>query len=192
MENAKSKVSTEYDGQRRILYEKQCAVCGNAFWVPKHRLTQSTCSSVCRGKSRRNRALVICTNCGQEFERPINKLSGVKHGHHFCSRACKDAAQKLTGSCPDIRPAHYGTAKIPDYRSLVAVEECELCKINETYLLVVHHVDGNRENNKRENLKVLCFNCHARHHLVEKAGAWRYNSSTLTPIEKLQSFGGIV
>lgn len=185
MENAKSKISTEYDGQRRMLYEKMCVVCAQPFWIPKHRYAQSTCSSMCSGKTQRNRASITCTNCKQEFERPVNKLVKAKHGHYFCSRSCKDAAQKLNGSCPDIRPSHFGTAKISDYRNLVSIEKCETCGIEETYLLVVHHIDGNRENNCIENLKVLCYNCHARHHLVEVGGKWRYRTNALTPAEKL-------
>ncbi len=41
--------------------------------------------------------------------------------------------------------------------------ECVQCKISDTRLLVVHHLDHNRTNNKLSNLVWICFNCH---HLV--------------------------
>ncbi|MBI4788965.1 MAG: HNH endonuclease [Chloroflexi bacterium] len=31
-------------------------------------------------------------------------------------------------------------------------------------MLVIHHIDRNRNNNGRENLAILCANCHARIH----------------------------
>ncbi len=43
--------------------------------------------------------------------------------------------------------------------------ECELCGLNEwlgkPITLELHHVDGNRYNNKLENLQILCPNCHS-------------------------------
>jgi hypothetical protein len=43
--------------------------------------------------------------------------------------------------------------------------ECEKCKkkkwLNANIPLELHHIDGNRFNNKLENLKLLCPNCHA-------------------------------
>jgi transposase-like protein len=43
---------------------------------------------------------------------------------------------------------------------------CQVCGI--TYPLTVHHRDGNRFNNKPENLEVVCFNCH---YIIEYGGA---------------------
>jgi heterodisulfide reductase subunit B len=45
-------------------------------------------------------------------------------------------------------------------------ERCEICQIEEwngkRLPLEVHHLDGNNKNNKKENLQVLCPNCHAQ------------------------------
>ena len=39
--------------------------------------------------------------------------------------------------------------------------KCEICgKTGEKSLFDVHHVDGNRENNNLDNLKILCKSCH--------------------------------
>ncbi|MEX1087470.1 MAG: hypothetical protein WEC58_03005, partial [Candidatus Paceibacterota bacterium] len=42
-------------------------------------------------------------------------------------------------------------------------QECKFCKEVDVRVLVVHHVDEDRTNNKLENLCWLCHNCH---HLV--------------------------
>lgn len=44
-------------------------------------------------------------------------------------------------------------------------DKCEICKLNEwlgqKLPLELHHKDGNRYNNKIENLQILCPNCHS-------------------------------
>ena len=42
------------------------------------------------------------------------------------------------------------------------IRQCEIC--GSTKCLVVHHVDKNRKNNKRDNLIMLCRSCHAQVH----------------------------
>ncbi len=50
------------------------------------------------------------------------------------------------------------------YRSIMIKNEipalCNSCGINTFRLLVVHHIDRNRQNNKLSNLVWLCRNCH--------------------------------
>jgi hypothetical protein len=57
---------------------------------------------------------------------------------------------------------HRSTAK---YWYLQEVGKCEECNITEwrgkKIPLEVHHLDGNNENNSKENLQVLCPNCHS-------------------------------
>ena len=44
-------------------------------------------------------------------------------------------------------------------------KECELCKtsiwLGKDIPLELHHIDGNRFNNKIDNLQILCPNCHS-------------------------------
>ena len=40
---------------------------------------------------------------------------------------------------------------------------------------VVHHVDGNRDNNVTNNLEVVCHNCHIKRHLKKVGDEWSYD-----------------
>ena len=46
------------------------------------------------------------------------------------------------------------------------ISNCEECGLSEwmdnPLVLEMHHIDGNNKNNKKENLKLLCPNCHSQ------------------------------
>ncbi len=42
--------------------------------------------------------------------------------------------------------------------------KCNRCGVVDKRVLLVHHRDRNRRNNKVENLEVMCYNCHAIEH----------------------------
>lgn len=170
------KVSTEWDGKRRTLFEHMCA-CGKSFWRPKHR-SSKYCSNACAAQARQTKLVVTCAQCGSQFERSRNKLTASKHGVLFCSRKCKDTAQSLTGLCPEIRPSHYGTSN--DYRNFKK-SACEDCSDVREYLLVVHHKDGDRSNNVSENLETVCPTCHVKRHLCLTESGWVVSFKHLTP-----------
>ena len=56
--------------------------------------------------------------------------------------------------------------KIKEYK-------CEICNLNEwqekTITLELHHMDGNRYNNKLDNLQILCPNCHSQTHTYRRS-----------------------
>lgn len=111
-----------------------------------------------------------CSVCGKMFL-PTNPRN------HLCSDSCRTQWDKQHG-----RDRHYidgiyikkgynqgkennnnwkgGTA----YRHLVVVESCEIC--GSTDNLVVHHRNHNHEDNRVENLQVLCKKCHQKHHCI--------------------------
>lgn len=47
---------------------------------------------------------------------------------------------------------------------------CERCGFKETGILQVHHKDRNRKNNKKENIEIICPNCHTLEHFNNKDG----------------------
>jgi len=46
---------------------------------------------------------------------------------------------------------------------------CERCSYAGLAILLVHHKDRNRMNNDLENLELICPNCHAQEHYLEKS-----------------------
>lgn len=101
------------------------------------------------------------------MELPPGRLKRSRHGVYFCSRVCKDNGQRI-GGIEKIQPPHYGTRQIAEYRKMFSPDElkCIRCGYNEFGCAVeIHHKDGDRKNNNRENLVTLCANCHgALHH----------------------------
>ena len=122
------------------------------------------------GSSRRYKAVKLpCLVCGKEILMRDEKDAYKRK--HFCSRKCKDAGQRI-GGVKEIQPPHYGNVS-SDYRAIAyrSYEKvCKICGYKEyPEILQVHHIDENRNNNKVENLMVVCPNCHSKiHHKIIK------------------------
>ncbi len=185
MKDADTKVSTEYDGKRRTLVEKLCQQCNNPFWSPKH-ISPKFCSKVCAAKARIRRVAVACANCGCTVLKKPSALKNCRHGLFFCGRPCKEKAQSIGGSCPEIRPAHYGPGSYRS-RALRKGQRCVDCNEQRLYVLLAHHKDGDRTNDEDDNLEIVCGTCHIKRHLVCIDGAWRFNTKHLTPRDMLSS-----
>ena len=137
------------------------------------------CSLSCSGKRPKPRknleyANLTCAQCNVSFKRAPSKLVNSKSGLYFCSRACKDQAQRI-GGIPEIMPPHYGTA-LPDY-SFARTSACQRCGYDRhPEILHVHHIDRDRTNNDSSNLVCLCPTCHDEDHWNEHTGrftSWR-------------------
>ncbi len=57
------------------------------------------------------------------------------------------------------------------YRQKIKIEMCYYCKSKEK--LIIHHIDKNRLNNSKNNLRVLCNSCHNSLHHKGKEGSWK-------------------
>ncbi len=150
--------SDEYDGRLRWMIYSGCGECGGRFLIPPHR-NRKYCSEKCFRLSRRNRVVVSCLNCDTEFERMKSKVGKL----NFCSRGCKDKAQRVEVGL--IALPHYknGAASYRRKALLHYGPACNRCSFDkDDRLLDVHHIDGDRENNAVENLEVLCVMCHAK------------------------------
>lgn len=161
--------SPKYDGRMRWLWPSKCSVCPTITWVPKHCLRERrTCSVDCRAKSRQERTTFTCANdrCRKNFERRTSCIRGSKSGLMFCSRTCKDTAQRLEG-LQEIQPPHYGTGQQnKSFLIRTRGHRCEKCGLSvwlgEPIPLELDHIDGNAFNNDPANHRLLCPNCHAQ------------------------------
>jgi 5-methylcytosine-specific restriction endonuclease McrA len=153
-------------GRKRTGCKITCDNCGNEFVkavknIRKHK--HNFCCVRCAHEyPTKKRIFLRCSTCGDEFTRPRYATSAPKHNHHFCSRKCKDIAQRI-GGIIEIQPSNYQDGHTT-YRDTTIRRDGAICfqcgykKHSEA--LEVHHIDGNRRNNKQENLVVLCCNCH--------------------------------
>ena len=167
-------VSTAYDGKQRKLYWFDCLRCGWPFLAPKH-AGRKYCSTECFNLSDRTRVTVSCDLCKKEFKKRPSSFVNSKHGFYFCSRACKDKAQRLESNFPEIHPPHYGNGE-GSYREIAKRNyplKCNRCGYDEHIgILKVHHKDRSHANNDPTNLEILCPNCHDLEHYFAKDGMY--------------------
>lgn len=162
---------------------KNCLNCQKLFNADTKELNRGnakfcshSCSSQYFHKSQPPPELnATCAFCGIKFHKMLSRFTS-KSGLVFCCRKHKDLAQRLDG-IKEIHPSHYNhTSGINIYRR-IAYEHypkiCRRCKyIEHPEILVVHHIDRNRHNNKVENLEVLCPNCHNYEHFLHQDGGY--------------------
>lgn len=166
-----TEVRADSSGKQRSHTKCECDYCGVEFWKYTKFLKNGTkdyCSKDCFHKSTRKRVLLDCSWCSKKYEVTPSKLKNSKHGYHFCSRECKDKAQRV-GGITEIQPSHYGDGR-QNYRNVaireLGLNECNRCGYKkEPKILQVHHKDRDRTNNDLSNLEILCPNCHVLEHM---------------------------
>jgi len=178
-----------FDGQKRLCVERRCGACKEKFVFPAFDKKRKACSFECRNKLSRKRMRVWCEVCDKPFEitpRYINSLKGAP----VCSRECRHKAQKLDSGIIVARPRNWGrgkgraaTASIRNraikYNSRKL--RCVSCKIKVPSLLVVHHINGNEDDNRPKNLEWVCHLHHSTRHMALSEGRWAYRTSAVTP-----------
>lgn len=141
-----------------------CKICKNSFFAkPVHvRMWGGKyCSMYCRNEGQKKGKFVACLICNKSIWRMPKEIKHSKSGKFFCSRTC----QTLWRNTQYVGARHvFWKTGIRSYRNLLKRSSrkkvCAGCGIKDIRILAVHHVDKNRFNNKIENLKWLCHNCH--------------------------------
>lgn len=89
----------------------------------------------------------------------------------YCSRSCA-VSYNNTFRIGDKHPnfgsgsGSYRKAALRAYGEKCGNDKCEIYSNGikvDVNMLDVHHIDGDRSNNRLDNLKVLCVWCHAKH-----------------------------
>lgn len=178
----------EKDGKRRKGIERVCGFCGKNF-ICRATRPHKCCSVKCKYKLKtiNNTLKVKCAYCNDVVIKKLSELDNSKSGLYFCDRSCKEKAQKI-GGIREIMPPHYGTSR--SYKSLIKETEnpkCAGCPESRRYLLCVHHIDGNHENDNIKNIEIVCWNCHIKRHLKFTGGEWLYSPHELTPRNLLEA-----
>lgn len=138
------------------------------------------CSADCQSNYLRTGVVLGCAYCGKDVYRTKSQYNKSKSGRIFCNRSCATSYNNSKYKSGVNNPNYTNGAG--SYRNKIEVVVCEECGEDRKYTLIIHHKDGNRTNNNKDNLEVLCGNCHAGRHLYynKELGEFIFNSSVLT------------
>lgn len=157
---------------------RDCLFCQRPFKAHQKEVNRGfgkfcsrSCSAQYNGAKSKLEPNCVCTFCQTPFYRSNSQKKRAKSsGLLFCSRSCKDKAQRLDSGISEIWPTHYGINS--DYREKALSclpKRCDVCGYDKhPEVLQVHHRDGNRKNNVLENLQVLCPTCHTVEHFQRR------------------------
>ena len=143
----------------------KCLICETDFYVkPSHQRYGwgKYCSLICRNKSQLKGKQVHCFICNKQVYRSPKDIKSSDSGKFFCSKSCQTIWRNtilFTGE--NHVNWKYGKSA---YRKILKnsgiLQVCKLCKTEDERVLIVHHLDKNRNNNNVSNLTWLCLNCH--------------------------------
>ena len=154
----------------------KCLICGKEFYVkPSHQKLGwgKYCSAFCRTKSQLNGKTVQCFICDKNVYRSLKDLRSSKSQKFFCGKKCQTIWRNsvLYSGINHVNWKHGKSAYRRILRSTGKKEICTLCRIDDVRIIIVHHIDKDRENNTIENLIWLCQNCHYLVHHFNEAQA---------------------
>ncbi|MEN6290762.1 MAG: HNH endonuclease signature motif containing protein [Methanobacterium sp.] len=120
----------------------------------------------------------VCPICNIEFETKL----GSRDEKVTCSRSCSNTYFRSGDNNPNWKEEAYRTTCFLHHK-----HECVVC--GENLMLDVHHLDGNKKNNKPENLIPLCATHHNYWH-----SKYRYliKDKILEYVEKFKTGCGLI
>ncbi len=127
------------------------------------------CSLNCSRVGSRTGRCVSCLVCKKSVYRQAHHLNQTKNNNFFCSKQCHlfHLNSKQIGEQASNWKHGQFSYRGKLLRSSV-IQECFICKNADKRVLLAHHIDHDRKNNKIENLSWLCSNCHFLvHHYAE-------------------------
>lgn len=143
----------------------ECRICKETFFVKPYFIQRGWgkfCSRTCQFVSQKKGKMVDCFICARKVYKAPRHLEHSKSKKYFCSKSCQTVWRNSIVYVGRDHPNW--TNGESSYRDImlrnVEAMICRRCKINDKRVLVVHHLDKNRQNNNPENLIWLCCNCH--------------------------------
>jgi len=154
--------------------ETNCQRCGKKFRVREARLVVGWgkfCSNTCQYIAAIKRVDVCCSVCNKPIKRTPSKIEHSKSKKYFCSKSCQTIwrNQYYSGAKHLLWKGGFHVKYRKILLSTAKTETCLYCATKDRRVLVVHHVDKDRSNNKISNLEWLCHNCHYRVHHTQIA-----------------------
>jgi len=143
--------------------KRNCIVCGKEFEFLENRLKYSKmlyCSHSCSCIHNRNGETRKCKNCGKEF---YASNYNIKLDKAIC---CSMDCWNEYGTKENNPNYKHGHSWFKKYTKNNRKCKCNICNKDGDTLL--HHIDGNKYNNKIKNYIELCKGCHESIHALNK------------------------
>lgn len=152
---------------KKLGQNKNCIACKKIFYVPNYRVQKAKfCSKYCLNHSQYKSIKKICLGCKNEFY-----VSNSRIRKKFCTFECKILISKTT---TELRKSQKKWVRLNRPNSgrpmrknlfLFRDKKCEMCGYDEyDFCLDIHHINENHNDNRIENLAILCVICHRAHH----------------------------
>lgn len=147
----------------------KCKVCNADFYAkPRHIKIGwgKYCSNNCSYEAAKTGKWVNCATCSKKIYRQLKELRASSSKRYFCNKSCF-AVWKNKNILYGEKHVNWKFGENA-YRSIMIRSRapiiCKNCNLEDKRVLLVHHIDQNRKNNKLSNLKWLCRNCHYLEH----------------------------
>jgi hypothetical protein len=141
-----------------------CKICKKEFYIKPSHAKKGWglyCSRKCRDEGARKGSFVNCDICNKEIWRTQRDFNRSKSKKYFCSKSCQTIWRNKFYS-GERHPLWAGGIYL--YRKTLIDSKtpivCKSCGCKDERILVAHHKDCDRKNNKLDNLEWLCRNCH--------------------------------
>ena len=166
--------SRQCAGLSRAKKPIKCEQCGNEF-IPARKSTRF-CSNKCSSESRLKREIIKCDYCGDDFER---NSCHIKEGNKFCSVDCsgKWTSENRVGENATRWKGgvYHQNNKYIHLKQEDGSYKQEHRIVMENHLgrklipeEIIHHIDGNGENNEIDNLQIMTRAEHAELHTKQR------------------------
>jgi len=141
----------------KTLINKQCFQCDKNFTVTQSEQKRKFCSIECSSKSQRKSTVKQCLSCNKEFTGSVKRK--------YCSLQCvadgkwKEKVKLIeSGSVTNhVAIRKYLLEKNGCRCTICGIEKWNGVKVP----IIMDHIDGNSNNNKLDNLRLVCPNCDA-------------------------------